>query len=212
MSNVLILGANGRIARLATERLLAETGDDLTLMVRRPHPLAGEGDPRVRVVVADATDPGDLVEALDGVDLVVSTIGPGQGIPLARSLVTAMDGAGVKRLVFVSALGVYDEVPGAFGRWNTMMVGPGMDEHKVAVGLLEASDLDYTILRLAWLTDYDEVDYETTEKGEPFRGTEVSRKSVADLIVRIIADPALHARGSIGVDKPGTDGPKPAFY
>jgi hypothetical protein len=55
------------------------------------------------------------------------------------------------------------------------------------------------------------VDYETTEEGEPFKGTEVSRKSGADLIVKIIESPKLRSRGNIGVNKPNTDGDKPAF-
>ena len=69
--------------------------------------------------------------------------------------------------------------------------------------------LTILILRPAWLTDHDEIDY---EKDEPFKGTEVSRKSVADLIVKIIESPRLHSKGNIGVDKPNTEGDKPAFY
>ncbi|GIN90107.1 hypothetical protein J6TS1_02460 [Siminovitchia terrae] len=45
--------------------------------------------------------------------------------------------------------------------------------------IIEASDLNYTVLRPAWLTDNDEIDYEITQKEVPFKGTEVSRKSVA---------------------------------
>jgi len=60
----------------------------------------------------------------------------------------------------------------------------------------EASALDYTILRPAWLTDEDEVDYETTERNEPFKGTEVSRKSVADLIVKLIESPKRSMRAT----------------
>jgi NAD(P)H-binding len=52
-------------------------------------------------------------------------------------------------------------------------------------GFLRAESSGESILRPAWLTDEDEVDYETTERNEPFRGTEVSRKSVAALIVKI---------------------------
>jgi uncharacterized protein YbjT (DUF2867 family) len=44
--------------------------------------------------------------------------------------------------------------------------------------MIEASDLDYTILRPAWLTDKEEVDYETTERNEPFKGTEVSARAL----------------------------------
>lgn len=61
------------------------------------------------------------------------------------------------------------------------------------------------------LTDEDEVDYETTARNEPFKGTEVSRKSVAALIVKIIASPELTPRSNLGVNKPNTDGDKPTF-
>jgi NAD(P)H-binding len=61
------------------------------------------------------------------------------------------------------------------------------------------------------LTDEDEVDYETTEKDEAFRGTEVSRKSVAALMVKIIHSPDDFLGSSLGVNKPDTDGDKPAF-
>src|SRR5690242_2747364 len=65
-----------------------------------------------------------------------------------------------------------------------------------AADAIEVSDLDYTILRPAWLTDNDEIDYETTEKDEPFKGTEASRKSVVDLIMKIIESPTLHSKGN----------------
>lgn len=75
--------------------------------------------------------------------------------------------------------------------------------------MVEGSDLDYTIIRPAWLTNLDEVDYETTTRDEPFKGTEVSRRSVAAFVVSLIKDPTKAVRDSIGVDKPGTDGDRP---
>jgi uncharacterized protein YbjT (DUF2867 family) len=65
-----------------------------------------------------------------------------------------------------------------------------------------ASDLDYTILRPAWFTDDDEINYETTPKGEPFRGGVVSRMSLADLIVKLAENPDLEVRHSLGVNTP----------
>ena len=70
---------------------------------------------------------------------------------------------------------------------------------------------NYTILRAAWLQDDDEVSYETTSRLEPFKGTEVSRKSVAALAVDVILHPETMVRENLGVNKPGTDGDKPAF-
>lgn len=102
--------------------------------------------------------------------------------------------------------------PGHSANGTAGRLGAYLPPFRRAADAIEVSSLDYTILRPAWLTDHDEVDYETTEKGEPFNGTEVSPKSVADLIVKIIESPTLHSKGNIGVDKPNTDGDKPAFY
>jgi uncharacterized protein YbjT (DUF2867 family) len=83
--------------------------------------------------------------------------------------------------------------------------------YRTAADTIESSDLDYTILRPAWLTDADEIDSEVTRKGEPFKGTEVSRKRVAALAVDIVKDPDHWSRASLGVNKPGTDGGRPSF-
>ena len=117
----------------------------------------------------------------------------------------------MQRLVFVLALGLYDEVPGQFGEWNNATIGEDLKPFRRAADAIEASGLDYTILRPAWLTDEDEVDHELTDKGQPFKGTVVSRKSVADVIQQIIAQPEQHIGGNLGVNKPGTDADKPYF-
>lgn len=57
----------------------------------------------------------------------------------------------------------------------------------------------------------DEVDYELTTRHAPFKGTVVSRRSVADLIASIIDAPDLHRHANLGVNKPNTDGDKPYF-
>src|SRR5687768_17277530 len=100
-----------------------------------------------------------------------------------------MQDAGVKRLIFIASLGIYDEIPGKFGEWNRREIGPYLPPFRKAADLIEASGLGYTILRPAWLTDEDEISYETTGRNEPFKGTEVSRKSVAALVVQCICDP-----------------------
>ncbi|WP_052990625.1 NAD(P)H-binding protein [Shigella sonnei] len=76
---------------------------------------------------------------------------------------------------------------------------------------IEASGLEYTILRPAWLTDEDIIDYELTSRNEPFKGTIVSRKSVAALITDIIDKPEKHIGENIGINQPVTDGDKPLF-
>src|ERR1700722_13300219 len=88
----------------------------------------------------------------------------------AKNIVKAMSESGIKRLIFITSLGIYDEVPGKFGAWNKRMIGRYLGPYRKAAEVIEASNLKYTILRPAWLTDEDEIDYETTQKNKPFKG------------------------------------------
>lgn len=209
MKNVLILGAGGQIARWAIDMLAGEPDIALTLFARRAASL--ENVPaNAKAVEGDVLDPTLLDRAMAGQNVVYANLA-GDVDAQVVNIVRSMEAAGVKRLIFVASLGIYDEVPGKFGAWNRREIGSMLPPYRRAADVIEVSGLDYTVIRPAWLTDADEIDYETTEKGQAFKGTEVSRKSVAALIVELIRSPELSVGGSIGVNKPDTDGDKPAF-
>ncbi|AZS47984.1 hypothetical protein CVS53_02694 [Microbacterium oxydans] len=208
MTRVLILGASGQVAEQALG-LLSDTDFDLTLFARDEGKLTN-APAGADVVAGDVLDAEQLDAAIQGQDIVYANLA-GDVDQQAKAIVRSMTAAVVHRLVFVTALGIYDEVPGEFGRWNRSQIGSMLGPYRTAADIIEASDLDYTILRPAWLTDDEEIDYEVTEKGEPFQGTEVSRRSVAALVVDILHDPSKWSRSSLGIDKPGTDGDKPSF-
>ena len=208
MTKVLVLGAGGQIARWAVP-MLASQDADLTLFLRDPGKLADP--PRdARVIEGDVLDREQLDLAVRGQDVVYANLAGDLDVQAAR-IAESMTAAGVQRLIFISALGIDDEVPGAFGEWNRAQAGPLLGPYRAAADTIEASGLDYTILRPAWLTSADEVCYEVTQKGEPFKGTEVSRKSVAALVTDIATSPGLWSRANLGVNKPGTDGDRPSF-
>jgi uncharacterized protein YbjT (DUF2867 family) len=194
LTNVLILGANGQIARYAIDLFLNETDAQLTLYLRNSHRLRNIDSNRVRVIEGDVLDIEKSKEAMIGQDVVYANLA-GDLEQMAKNIVEAMDATGVKRLIFISSMGIYDEVPGE-------KYGSILDPYRRSAEIIEASDLDYTILRPAWLTDQDEIDYETTQKGEPFKGRIVSRKSVADLVVKLALSPELEVRRSLEVNKP----------
>ncbi len=194
MLKVLILGAAGDIARVATQLFLDQTDSRLTLYLRHAWRLKRHDTSRVRIVEGDVLDTPKLTEVMAGQDVVYANLA-GDLEPMARSVVQAMHGADVRRLIWISSMGIYDEVPAQ--RYRSVL-NPYRDSARV----IEASDLDYTILRPAWFTDADEVDYETTQKGEPFKGGIVSRKSVATLVVKLAESSGLEVRHSLGVSKP----------
>jgi hypothetical protein len=48
------------------------------------------------------------------------------------------------------------------------------------------------------------VDYETTRKGEPEKGSVTSQKSLATLITKIIESPENYVRENLGANKPNS--------
>lgn len=215
--NILILGATGQIAGHAIDALLANGDDHLLLFTRHPQHLDHVDPSRETVIKGDTLNPEDLDNAMATATAVYANLRNPEIAHQAQNIVQAMDKWGIKQLVWISSIGIYDEVPGKFGEWNNAELGGGQADsylgtYRKAADVVTASDLDYTIIRPAWLTNKDEVDYETTERGEDFKGTEVSRKSIGNFVAKILEDPAPYARKDFGVDKPGTDGDKPAWY
>lgn len=211
MKNILILGASGQIARWVVKALALDRNVRQTLLLRDPGKLTGREPANARVVIGNVLDKKLLRDAMAGQDLVYANLTGEDLDQQARSVIAAMQAAGVRRLVFVLSLGIHDEVPGKFGEWNNATIGEDLQPFRRAAEAITASGLAYTLVRPAWLTDEDAVDYEITTRDESFKGTVVSRRSVADLIERIIAAPERYVGESLGVSRPNSDGDKPFF-
>ncbi|WP_129777312.1 NAD(P)H-binding protein [Peristeroidobacter soli] len=194
MSNVLIIGANGSIAKIAIDMFLTETDANLTLYLRNARRMKQVQHDRVRVVEGDVFDNAKLQASMSGQDVVYANLA-GELERMATTIVKSMESAGIKRLIFISSMGIYDEVPGQ--RYRSIL-----DPYRKAAEVIEASNLNYTILRPAWFTDEDEIAYEITQKGQPFKGGTVSRKSVAAMVVKLAQSPQLEVRHSLGLSKP----------
>lgn len=212
MTKIIILGAHGQTARIVTDELLKNSDIELKLFLRNSTRLNQYQDnSRVELIEGDVLNTEQLMQAIQDVDLVYSNVG---GVDLAeqtKSIIKAMDQANKKRLIFISSLGAYHEVPGKFGKWNETAIASFLPGFRESAKLIEDSDLDYTMIRPAWMDNKDEIDYETTQKNEPFKGTEVSRKSIADFVIKLINNPQTHIGESVGLNKPNTDGDKPAW-
>lgn len=196
MIKVLVLGANGQIARVATRLFLNRSDVELTLYLREARRVDQyAGNDSVRIVEGDVLDAKRLEEAMRGQDVVYANLA-GRLEQQARVIVATMDKTGVRRLIFISSMGIYREVPGE-------TYGTVLDPYRNSARIIEESDLDYTILRPAWLNDRDEIAYGTTPKGEAFANASayVSRKSVADLVARLATEPDFGHRESLGVHK-----------
>lgn len=192
MNNVLLLGASGNIAKHVIDILCKKDDINLTLFLRNARRLRNNDVSKCRIVEGDVLNYVQLKDAVAGQDIVYGNLS-GEMEAMAKNIVKAMEEKEVKRLVFISSIGIYD-VP----------LKPVLKPYRKAADVIEGSDLEYTILRPTWFTNADEVDYEITRKGEPEKGSIVSQKSLAKLIATIIISPEKYIRESLGVNKPNS--------
>lgn len=123
MTNILVLGANGKIARIVETNLLNNPDYQLTLVLRnayRLHQLNQANN--VKIVDGDVSDKELLSKVMSGQDVVYANLN-GQMEHWAKNIVEAMEKTKVQRLIWITGSGLYHEVPNPFGSWVENYVG-----------------------------------------------------------------------------------------
>lgn len=192
MRKVLILGASGSLARVVIPVLLANPDIKLTLFSRHITSLSKFNYKNVSIIQGDVMDFEQLANAMQAQDIVYANLA-GQLELMAKNIVQAMNLKNVKRLIWISSMGIYGET----GEDHGAILVP----YQRSAQIIEDSNLDYTIIRPAWFTDDIAVDYKLTRKGEAFQGHQVSRCSIAALINKLIEKPDCAIGESLGIAK-----------
>jgi uncharacterized protein YbjT (DUF2867 family) len=197
MKNVIILGASGNIAKHVVDILVKRDGINLTLFLRNKNRLSNNDvskpalpADRYRIIEGDVLDNHQLKEAIAGQDIVYANLS-GDLETMAINIVKAMKETEVKKIIFTSSAGIYD-IP----------LKPVLQPYRKAADVIEASGLEYTVLRPTWFTNVNEVAYETTQKGEAEKGSVISQKSLAAFLTKIIESPEIYVGENLGVNKP----------
>ena len=168
--------ANGQIARLVEERILTENKFkyvDLVLFLRRASRLQGLKDrfpDQVTLINGNLNNKQAVVDAAKSCDMIFSAVvdhdDAGNNRP-TKNIISDTEANKISRVIETSLLGLYDEVPGEFDKWNRDFCFGGNPEGSSPVNadqLLKESGLDYTTLRLPWLNDRSEVKYSITHR------------------------------------------------
>ncbi len=159
--NVILFGATGTVGRLAVTELL-KAGHTVTAFARKPEKL-GLTNPNLRLVAGDAMRLSDVAAAMEGQEAAVVTLGAGMSRKSTirsqgtMNVIKAMHATGVRRLIAQSTLGARDSWPTLNFWWKRVMFGallaPVFRDHELQEQLVEASGLDWTIVRPGAFTD-----------------------------------------------------------
>lgn len=168
-------------------------GDEPALLIRNPDH-AAELEPYGEPVVVDleAADESEVARAIEGADAVVFTAGAGPGSGPERKwtmdyggavkLVAAAKANGISRYVIVSSQGADPDAEGE-DTFAVYLQAKGKADEE-----LQASGLDYTIVRPTGLTDDPGVG--SVEIAERVERGQISREDVAAVIVATLDEPA----------------------
>lgn len=202
---VLIFGATGPTGRELVSQAL-ELGHDVTTLVRRPDAMPAQPG-KLRVAQGDAMrEPDAIAEALKGQDAVLSALGTGKVLFPNRlqerslgNIVPAMERAGVRRLIVMSAFGVGDTARGASLvqrlMYATLLAAVFADKAR-GEATVRASSLDWTIVYPTVLTNGPRTgQYRAGERIEMQGLPAISRADVAHFMLAQLTEPSYVRRG-----------------
>lgn len=185
---IAMVGASGATGRLVVGRAL-DRGHRVVALVRSPVFSATPG--LTEALWPEISDPAPVISALDGVDVVISTIGGATRGPTTvctvamASTVTAMREADVSRVIAVSAHGVLDSRDRSlYSRavWST--VGERMKDKETMEPIITSSGAQWTIVRPPALSNGRETGSFAVGEDLPIRlWHRISRADLADFLV-----------------------------
>ena len=135
MKSVIILGASGNIAKHVIDILSAKDDIQLTLFLRNKNKLRNGNVSKSSIIEGNVLDYDQLKEAIKGQDIVYANLA-GDLEAMARNIVNAMEETGVRRIIAISSIGIYDTP-----------LKPVLRPYRKLADVIEASNPDYTILR-----------------------------------------------------------------
>ncbi|EHS54981.1 SDR family oxidoreductase [Paenibacillus sp. Aloe-11] len=195
--NVLVIGANGKVGRHLVRLLGQNESHRVKAFIRNPDQTEALERLGAETVIADLEGTvSEIAAAVKGSDAIVFTAGSGGKTGADKTLLIDLDGAvkameaagqaGIRRFIMVSALHAENRE-----QWPESIKPYYVAKH-YADRLLEASNLDYTILRPGGLTDEPGSGKVTT--GNNLDSHSISREDVAGAVVAVLDEPQTYQR------------------
>jgi putative NADH-flavin reductase len=215
--NIALFGATGGTGHQVLLQAL-EQGHRVKALARDPAKLPAGHDGLIPIV-GDVLDQAAVSDCVHGTDAVICVLGTRPGsqpakpdgthTPLGelrglfgtkaepieargtRSILAAMQSAGVRRLIAVTSMGVgdsADQMPFIFRAFMQMTLKSVMAAKEEQERLIRESGLDWTIVRPGGLTDGPRTGTYAAGIEKSIKARQVSRADVAEFVLRQLTD------------------------
>jgi putative NADH-flavin reductase len=203
---VVIFGAGGRTGQLLVQKALA-AGHEVTAAARRPDSVREQSE-RLRTVCCDLFDAASVAHAIAGQQCIFVAVAPNR--PLSpttifstgiKNIIAGARVAEIRRVLVLGSCGVDStaSTPWYLSLLAKIVVQPLLFSLYVDTarmeGLLEMSDMDWTVVRPPLLTNRPGTSRYRVGIGQHLQNvTSIARSDVAEAMLRMANDPATSRR------------------
>jgi putative NADH-flavin reductase len=190
---ITVFGASGKTGIVTVYQAL-EKGHSVTAFSRKATRVPIQHK-NLKVVEGDIMDPEKVKEAVEGQDVIICTLGVnkrGYATILSegtQNIINAMEGFGVRRFICMSSAGILGNDAGfLFGRIiMPLFLKQVFEDKKRQMKIIQASNLDWVIVRPSGLTDSPKTGkYKIT--GHSPASKSIPRTDVADFMLKLMTD------------------------
>ena len=197
MKKVVIFGAAGLTGKYITRKMISDSDIELSVFVRKPEKLADIDMTGVNIIKGDALNFEDVKKAMDGQDIMLCSL-DGDILTMAKNIVSALKETSVRRIVWITGMGIHHEITGARGIMLNMYAKK-RPEYIEAADLIAGTDAVTTLLRCPGIVDGTGETYNLTKESEQPLHRDVDRSAIAQCMADIVRDETMGANDSLGI-------------
>lgn len=153
---------------------------ELCVFVRNPAKFEGMDISGVNVIKGDALNAEDVKRAM------------------AKNIVSALKETSVKRIIWITGMGIHHEITGVRGAMLNMYAKK-RPEYIQAADTIAASSAVTTLLRCPGIKDGNNTTYFLTKEGEQPARKDIERAGIAQCMFDMIQDEKLGVNESLGI-------------
>lgn len=197
MKKVVIFGAAGHTGKYITEKMKAQENLEVSAFVRNPEKFGEMDVSNINIIQGDAMNPEDVLRAMEGQEVLLCSL-EGDVLTMAKNIVSALEQTSVKRIIWITGMGIHHEIKGLRGKMLDMLAKK-RPEYIQAADLIAASDAVTTLLRCPGIMNGDNTKYFLTREGEQPSKKNIDRAGIAQCMLDMICDESLGVNESLGI-------------